>query len=102
MTRNIRATMKVLRQEGLKVGTFRPITLSPFPSARLAELADRTERFIVVEMNMGQMVNDVKLAVNGKAEVNLVNRPVGQWLSVEEITDSVKNILNEGALYASV
>ena len=102
MTRNIRATMKVLRQEGLKVGTFRPITLSPFPSARLAELAGRTERFIVVEMNMGQMVNDVKLAVNGKAEVNLVNRPVGQWLSVEEITDSVKNILNEGALYASV
>ena len=41
-------------------------------------------------MNMGQMVNDVKLAVNGKASVYLINRPVGQWLSVEEITEGVK------------
>ena len=46
-------------------------------------------------MNMGQMVQDVKLAINGKAEVDLINRPVGQWLSVEEITDGVNNILNK-------
>lgn len=90
IARNIKATMRVLREEGIKVGVVRPITLSPFPSKRLNELADKCKKFVVVEMNMGQMVNDVKLAVNGKASVNLINRPVGQWLSVEEITEGVK------------
>ena len=77
-------------RKGIKVGVVRPITLSPFPSKRLNELADKCKKFVVVEMNMGQMVNDVKLAVNGKASVYLINRPVGQWLSVEEITEGVK------------
>ncbi|MCD8377910.1 MAG: 3-methyl-2-oxobutanoate dehydrogenase subunit VorB [Candidatus Gastranaerophilales bacterium] len=95
MTRNIKAAMRVLRKEGLKVGVFRPITLSPFPDKRLNELADKCEKFIVVEMNMGQMIRDVKLAVNGKSSVDLINRPVGQWLSVEEITDGVKKIVLE-------
>ena len=90
IARNIKATMRVLREEGMKVGVVRPITLSPFPSKRLNELADKCKKFVVVEMNMGQMVNDVKLAVNGKASVDLINRPVGQWLSVEEITEGVK------------
>lgn len=95
MTRNIKAAMKTLRNQGIKAGAFRPITLSPFPSQRLSELAEKCKQFIVVEMNMGQMVQDVKLAINGKAEVDLINRPVGQWLSVEEITDGVNNILNK-------
>ena len=46
------------------------------------------------------MINSVKLAVNGKARINLINRPVGQWLSVEEITAEAKKILE--ASYASV
>lgn len=95
MTRNIKAAMKTLRNQGIKAGAFRPITLSPFPSQRLSKLAEKCKQFIVVEMNMGQMVQDVKLAINGKAEVDLINRPVGQWLSVEEITDGVNNILNK-------
>lgn len=98
--RNIKATMRELRAKGLKVGVFRPITLSPFPEKRLSELAKKCDKFVVVEMNMGQMVRDVKLAINGKASVNLINRPVGQWLSVEEITDGVMNILEKK--YASV
>lgn len=102
MTRNIKAAMKGLRNKGLKVGAFRPVTLSPFPSLRLNELSEKCSQFIVVEMNMGQMVNDVKLAINGKAKVDLINRPVGQWLSVEEITDGVMNILNKGVAYAGV
>ena len=102
MTRNIKAAMKMLRQQGIKAGAFRPITLSPFPNNRLSELAEKCPQFVVVEMNMGQMINDVKLAINGKARVELVNRPVGQWLSVEEITDGVKTILNEGVAYAGV
>ena len=103
MTRNIKAAMKVLRSEGIRAGAFRPITLSPFPNKRLNQLADKTDLFTVVEMNMGQMITDVKLAINGKAQVDLINRPVGQWLSVEEIVSEVKNILNSrGKVHASV
>ncbi len=100
MTRNIKAAMTELRKQGLKVGILRPITLSPFPSRRIHELAQKVHNIVVVEMNMGQMVNDVKLAVDGQAKVDLVHRPVGQWLSVEEITAAVNNILEKN--YASV
>lgn len=100
MTRNIKATMNVLRKEGHKVGILRPITLSPFPSKRIKELAKKVDNVIVVEMNMGQMFNDVKLAVEGQANTDLINRPVGQWLSVEEITAGVKKVLEKN--YASV
>lgn len=100
MTRNIKATMNVLRKEGHKVGILRPITLSPFPSKRINELAKKVDNVTVVEMNMGQMFNDVKLAVDGQAKTDLINRPVGQWLSVEEITAGVKKVLEKN--YASV
>lgn len=97
MTRNIKASMKVLREKGLKVGCFRPITLSPFPHKRIEELANLGKNFVVVEMNMGQMYKDVRYAVNGKVDVALINRPVGEWLSVEEITVSVLNLVEKGA-----
>ena len=101
MTRNIKAAMNVLRDKGLKVGCFRPITLSPFPHDRIAELANQGKDFVVVEMNMGQMFKDVKYAVNGKSQVSLVNRPCGEWLSVEEIVSSVEKVCKEGASYAT-
>jgi len=100
MTRNIKATMNVLRKQGIKAGILRPITLSPFPNKRINQLASKVKNIVVVEMNMGQMVNDVKLAVNGKTQVDLINRPVGQWLSVEEITAGVEKILEKN--YANV
>ena len=99
MTRNIKAAMKVLRDKGLKVGVFRPITLSPFPTKRIHELASQGKDFVVVEMNMGQMYKDVKYAIEGKSEVCLINRPCGEWLSVEEIVSSVENI--KGGAYAN-
>ena len=101
MTRNIKASMKVLREKGLKVGCFRPITLSPFPHERIAELARQGKQFAVVEMNMGQMFKDVKFAVEGRTNVALINRPCGEWLSVEEIVDAVENIYKKGASYAT-
>ena len=101
MTRNIKASMKVLREKGIKVGCFRPITLSPFPHERIAELAKQGKQFAVVEMNMGQMFKDVKFAVEGRANVALINRPCGEWLSVEEIVDAVENIYKKGASYAT-
>ena len=93
MTRNIKAAMKVLRNKGIKAGCFRPITLNPFPHKRIQELAKQGKDFIVIEMNMGQMFKDVKYAVEGLSDVSLVNRACGEWLSVEEITNSAENIL---------
>ena len=102
MTRNIKAAMNVLREKGLKVGAFRPITLSPFPYTRINELASMKKDFIVVEMNMGQMFKDVKYAINGKSNVELVNRPCGEWLSVEEIVSSVEKIIGRKQYAASI
>ena len=96
MTRNIKAAMNVLRKNGIKAGCFRPVTLSPFPHKRVSELAGEGKDFIVVEMNMGQMFKDIKYAVNGQSKVSLVNRPVGEWLSVEEIVEAVENIVAKG------
>ena len=101
MTRNIKAAMNVLRQKGIKAGCFRPVTLNPFPAERIFELAKSGKDFIVVEMNMGQMFKDVKYAVSGQAKVDLVNRPCGEWLSVEEIVSSVENILEGRKEYAT-
>ena len=99
MTRNIKAAIRVLREKGLRVGGFRPVTLSPFPAKRISELASQGKDFVVVEMNMGQMYKDVRYAVEGKSKVSLVNRPCGEWLSVEEIVSSVEKIM--GGRYAS-
>lgn len=95
MTRNIKAAMKVLREKGHKVGCFRPITISPFPYERIGELAKAGKDFAVVEMNMGQMFKDVKYAINGASKVDLINRPCGEWLSVEEIVSSVEKIMEK-------
>ena len=99
MTRNIKAAIRVLREKGLRVGGFRPVTLSPFPAKRISELASQGKDFVVVEMNMGQMYKDVRYAVEGKSKVSLANRPCGEWLSVEEIVSSVEKIM--GGRYAS-
>ena len=101
MTRNIKAAMKVLRSKGHKVGCFRPVTLSPFPHKRIQELASQGKDFMVVEMNMGQMFKDVKYAVNGKTQVNLLNRPCGEWLSVEEIVSAAEKVM-EGNYATSI
>ena len=95
MTRNIKAAMNVLRGKGLKIGALRPITLNPFPHNRINELAREGKDFFVVEMNMGQMFKDVKYAVNGQAKTSLINKPCGEWLSVEEIVSSVENIMEK-------
>lgn len=92
MTRNIKAATKALRESGIKAGYFRPITLSPFPTKRINEIASMHKDFVVIEMNMGQMYKDVRYAVEGQSKVSLINRPCGEWLSVDEIVSSVKNI----------
>jgi len=72
-----KGAIKRLRQEGMKVGMLRPVTLWPFPSKALQELAATVEDFFVFEMSAGQMVEDVRLALGGKANVHFYGRPGG-------------------------
>ncbi len=81
-----------LRNDGIKAGLLRPITLWPYPKKAIAELADKTKAFISIEMSMGQMVDDVRLAVNGKRPVFFYGRTGGIIPSVEEITAEIKKI----------
>jgi 2-oxoglutarate ferredoxin oxidoreductase subunit alpha len=78
-------TVKFARELGHKVGLFRPITLYPFPSKRINELADRVKGFLSVEMSSGQMVEDVRLAVNGKVKVEHYGRYGGVIHSPEQV-----------------
>lgn len=89
-SRNVKTAMKKLRAKGIKAGFFRPITLFPFPSKRLAELSKKVTKFVTVEVNMGQMVNDVRLAVNGACPVELINKGVGAPPSADEIVSRIE------------
>jgi 2-oxoglutarate ferredoxin oxidoreductase subunit alpha len=91
-----KSAMGKARQEGKKVGLFRPITLWPFPDQRLKELAQAGKRFLAVEMSAGQMVEDVKLAVNGQAQVDFYGRLNGAIPSVNEAYAAIIKILTTG------
>lgn len=86
-----------LRSRGIKAGLVRPITLWPFPSGIISRLAQKVEAFIVIEMNLGQMVEDVKLAVNGMTRVLFYGRPGGGLPEVSQIVKiSRKAALHRG------
>jgi 2-oxoisovalerate ferredoxin oxidoreductase alpha subunit len=85
VSRVLRSAVEQARAEGLRVGLFRPITLWPFPSQALAEAAARVSRVLVVELSNGQMLEDVRLALNGKVPVDFYGRVGGNVPSVEEI-----------------
>jgi len=92
-SRVAQGAMDLARAEGLKLGLFRPITLWPFPEARLAELAAKGKKFLVVEMSMGQMVEDVRLAADGKAEVHFFGRCGGNIPNEDEVLAAAKDVL---------
>ncbi len=79
------------RNEGIKVGLIRPITLWPFPTAPIAKAADKVKSFISVELNMGQMVEDIKLASQCKKPVTLCNRVGGMIPSPDLVLDAIRN-----------
>ncbi len=88
-----KTVMRELRSEGIKVGLLRPITLWPFPSEKVYEVASRIGRVLVAEMNAGQMVEDVEKAVKGKAEVHFYGRPGGVVITPKELEEEIKRIL---------
>lgn len=80
------------REKGIKIGLLRPITLYPFPYKRIDELADKVEFILDVEMNAGQMVEDVRLAVEGKVPVYFKGRMGGMIATPEEILQEIEAI----------
>ena len=85
VSRVLRSTVDSLRNEGVKVGLFRPITLWPYPSRVLAEVASRVQMVLDVELSNGQMLEDVRLALDGKVPVEFYGRVGGNVPSVEEL-----------------
>lgn len=80
------------RREGMKVGLFRPVSLWPFPETRLSALADQIEAFLVVEMNAGQMLDDVRLAAGGQVPVSFYGRTGGVVPVPEEIYQQITTL----------
>ncbi|MCC6192485.1 MAG: 3-methyl-2-oxobutanoate dehydrogenase subunit VorB [Anaerolineales bacterium] len=87
--------VKQARAVGKRVGFFRPISLFPFPKPRLAELAATTREFLVVEMNSGQMVEDVRLAVEGRVPVRFFGRMGGVVPYPDEILAEIERQLGQ-------
>ena len=87
-----RSAVNQARQEGMPVGLIRPVTLWPFPTEQISRAAEELRIFLTVEMSSGQMVEDVKLAVAGKAPVLFHGRPGGGVPTVDEILDKIKQL----------
>ncbi|MBN2412567.1 3-methyl-2-oxobutanoate dehydrogenase subunit VorB [candidate division KSB1 bacterium] len=94
VSRVLQTVVDELRQRDIKIGMLRPISLWPFPKKQIAELAKRVKEFFVVELSAGQMVDDVRLAVNGKIPVHFYSRMGGVVPSPEEIIEQLMK-LNE-------
>jgi len=95
VARIVKNVIKMAQKEGIKVGLIRPITLWPFPVKEFEKYADVPKAFLSVELNAGQMVEDVKLAVNGKRPVHFYGRMGGMIPTQKEILDKIKEILNK-------
>ena len=95
VARIAKTAIKILREKGLKVGLLRPISLYPFPYEAFAKMAERVKSFLVVEMSMGQMLEDVQLALCGKSQLHFYSRVGGIVPSYEEIVGEVERIAME-------
>ena len=84
------------RKMGIKVGMIRPITLWPFPKAPFRRAADRVKSMISVELSMGQMIEDVRLATECRVPVQLCNRVGGMIPSPEQVLEAIKNAAKIG------
>jgi len=90
VSRMLHNVVEILRDQGKKVGLLRPITLFPFPRQKIAELCQTANKFLVNELSNGQLVEDIRLAVNGKKEVALYSRMGGAVPSVEELLEQAR------------
>lgn len=86
------AALRIARDKGIKVGLIRPISLWPFPKDILAELARKVENMLVVEMSLGQMIDDVKLATECRTKVHFHGRPGGGIPTPNEVYEKIRSI----------
>jgi 2-oxoglutarate ferredoxin oxidoreductase subunit alpha len=93
-----KGAIKNVRANGLRVGMLRPITLWPFPSEKAKELTRKARQFLVFEMNMGQMLEDVQLALEGKREVSFYGRPGGVIPTPSEVSRVVSRLYYQKGL----
>ncbi len=92
-SRVVRNAVDNLRKKGIKVGLLRPITLNPFPQKAFDELGESVKHLLAAEYSCGQMVDDVKIANNGKRTVSFYGRTGGSMFSVEEIEENIMKIM---------
>ena len=85
-----KTSVELAREEGMKVGLFRPITLFPFPEKALYHLSQQVKLFLTVELNTGQMVEDVRLSVDRDAQVYFYGRPPGSLPTPEDVLGEIK------------
>jgi 2-oxoglutarate ferredoxin oxidoreductase subunit alpha len=85
------SAIEELRAEGLNVGLFRPITLWPYPTAPLRELASKVSKVAVFELCMGQMVEDVVLSVGDRAEIHFYGMPGGIIPTPADVADFLRS-----------
>ena len=91
-SRIARSVVENLRKKGMKIGMVRPITLWPFPEKAFKKLAKNVKSFLVVEMSCGQMIEDVKLAIDCARPVHFYGRTGGEIPGEEEIIREIENI----------
>jgi pyruvate/2-oxoacid:ferredoxin oxidoreductase alpha subunit len=89
--RILKAAVELARARGIAVGLLRPITLFPFPSQQIRELAKHAKAFAVVELSTGQMVDDVRLALAGSTPVEFLSRVGGNSPSAEDVLAFVEH-----------
>lgn len=96
VARILKTSVHMARERSMKVGLFRPITLYPFPYAALDEISFSVENFFAVELNTGQMVEDLKLAVGHKKnQVDFYGRPPGSIPSPDELLHEIKKVYDK-------
>jgi len=95
-SRVCKSSIQMVRENGIKVGMIRPVTLWPFPSEIISDLAKNTgvRAFLDVEMNYGQMIEDVKLSVNGEKEVHFYGRTGGMLPDENELYNKIMEVVN--------
>jgi 2-oxoglutarate/2-oxoacid ferredoxin oxidoreductase subunit alpha len=93
VARAAKTAIKILREKGLKVGLFRPITVWPFPEERLIELSKKTKMIIAPEMNLGQMVLEVERLCNKHTKIERLNKVNGEIIYPEEIISKIEEVL---------
>ncbi len=91
-SRICKTAIAAARAKGIKVGLFRPITLWPYPKKQLGALADKAKHFLVCELNMGQMVDDVKVATDCKKPVSFFGRTGGMIPSPDEVLAQIEKL----------